>query len=150
MKQEKNALDDLAIMARPYLNIPEMMDDFMLNTPALTDADSAVTISTIHSVKGLEFHTVFLLDPILGTFPREIDDTAENREDLRCMYVALTRAKKNLVVVYPEYIEKYKGKFEVCQLSSHLAHEEVLKKMKLIGCSIEEILDSTKSYFSEI
>lgn len=150
LKQEKNALDDLAIMARPYLNIPEMMDDFMLNTPALTDADSAVTISTIHSVKGLEFHTVFLLDPILGTFPREIDDTAENREDLRCMYVALTRAKKNLVVVYPEYIEKYKGKFEVCQLSSHLAHEEVLKKMKLIGCSIDEILDSTKSYFSEI
>ena len=64
------------------------------------DADSVVMM-TIHSAKGLEFHTVFLVGMEETIFPglRAIGEEEEMEEERRLCYVAITRAKKELYLV---------------------------------------------------
>lgn len=87
--------------------------------PLMVQPD-AVTISTIHSVKGLEFAAIFLADvnarrfpssfakrkpklPLSGKIVKDIDidglaDNANNDGERRLMYVALTRAERFLII----------------------------------------------------
>jgi DNA helicase-2/ATP-dependent DNA helicase PcrA len=58
-----------------------------------------VHMLTIHSAKGLEFDTVFMVGLEEGLFPSDMgmnDGTRDTEEERRLMYVALTRARKNL------------------------------------------------------
>jgi DNA helicase-2/ATP-dependent DNA helicase PcrA len=69
-----------------------------------TDADDEkLVLSTIHSAKGLEWHSVFVIYALDGRFPNNraalSDDAME--EERRLMYVACTRAKENLFITYP-------------------------------------------------
>ena len=58
----------------------------------------AVTIATVHSVKGLEFKVVFIVGLEEGVFPisRAFNSSAELEEERRLMYVAITRAEEKL------------------------------------------------------
>lgn len=76
-----------------------------------TDAsDARLTLSTIHSSKGLEYERVYLLDihdGVLPPRPDAADGTADERreyeEDRRLFYVAMTRAKDELTLFdYPD------------------------------------------------
>ena len=60
--------------------------------------DDAVTVATIHSVKGLEFKCVFVagLDEKILPIARSISEDDELEEERRLMYVAITRAKERL------------------------------------------------------
>lgn len=65
-----------------------------------------ITLSTIHSAKGLEFDKVYILDLIEGDFPTTTSIDLFNRgkvedleEERRLFYVAMTRAKKNLTLI---------------------------------------------------
>ena len=64
-----------------------------------------MTLSTIHSSKGLEYDTVVLLDVFDGILPAQLEvccrtpeDTRRYEEDRRLYYVAMTRAKRRLVL----------------------------------------------------
>lgn len=62
-----------------------------------------LTLATVHAVKGLEFHIVFLLGMGEGTFPDYRATTAQMLEEERNnAYVAITRAKRMLFVSYPK------------------------------------------------
>ncbi len=63
------------------------------------DADSAVMM-TMHSAKGLEFDTVFIVGAEEGIFPglRAIGEPDEMEEERRLCYVAVTRARKKLYI----------------------------------------------------
>ena len=65
--------------------------------------DEILTLSTIHSAKGLEWHSVFVIHTVDGYFPssRSAENVATLEEERRLMYVASTRAKQNLYVTYP-------------------------------------------------
>ena len=65
--------------------------------------DETLTLSTIHSAKGLEWHSVFIIHSVDGYFPsaRSADNIETLEEERRLMYVASTRAKQNLFVTYP-------------------------------------------------
>jgi len=65
--------------------------------------DHAMTLSTIHSAKGLEWHTVFLIYVAEGHLPsyQSIDDKDAIEEERRLFYVAATRAKENLILLKP-------------------------------------------------
>jgi DNA helicase-2/ATP-dependent DNA helicase PcrA len=67
------------------------MDDF-------DQADDKVVMMTMHSAKGLEFPTVFIVGAEEGIFPgvRSIGEPEEMEEERRLCYVAITRAKKKL------------------------------------------------------
>jgi DNA helicase-2/ATP-dependent DNA helicase PcrA len=65
-------------------------------------AKKAVTIMTMHASKGLEFETVFVAGMEEGIFPhsRSLADNKEMEEERRLAYVAITRAKVTLYLLY--------------------------------------------------
>ena len=64
------------------------------------EGDDAVVMMTMHSAKGLEFPSVFLVGFEDGLFPgmRAIGDSEEMEEERRLCYVAITRAKEHLTI----------------------------------------------------
>lgn len=82
---------------------PPMASDDLADEDASAD-DDYVVLSTIHSAKGLEWDTVFVLNAADGSIPSKmaVDNQDELDEELRLFYVALTRAKNHLYVCYPQ------------------------------------------------
>ena len=81
----------------------EPIIDSVIDVEATDREDEYVTLSTIHSAKGLEWHSVFIIHAVEGFFPssRSYDNIDTLEEERRLMYVASTRAKQNLFVTYP-------------------------------------------------
>ncbi len=68
---------------------------------AMNESEDKVTLMTIHSAKGLEFEKVFLIGLEEGIFPGNqsiYGGESEIEEERRLMYVAITRAKRQLTV----------------------------------------------------
>lgn len=111
----------LSIMER-YEDLESFLTDMAIEPPNTTmdDTFSAIipdqrlTLSTIHSAKGLEWHTVFIIWALDGRFPstHAIHKREELEEELRLMYVAATRAKENLYITYPgQLFDRISGAF---------------------------------------
>lgn len=68
----------------------------------LDNDDNAVSMMTMHSAKGLEFPTVFIVGAEEGIFPgnRSMDTQEDMEEERRLAYVAITRAKEKLFITY--------------------------------------------------
>jgi|GEM_PF-53391 len=64
--------------------------------------NDAIRIMTVHAAKGLEFHTVFVVGLELGIFPSDggSDKDRDPEEERRLMYVACTRARRELFLSY--------------------------------------------------
>ena len=70
--------------------------------PPLLDEDYLI-LSTIHSAKGQEWDTVFVLNCVDGCIPSDLatGSSEEIEEERRLLYVAMTRAKNVLALVHP-------------------------------------------------
>ncbi|MFQ3599389.1 MAG: 3'-5' exonuclease, partial [Chloroherpetonaceae bacterium] len=109
-KREKDLENFLGIVAN-YTSLDTLLADLALEpidlsameTKATLKDESPLTLSTIHSAKGLEWHTVFLINALDGTIPSRyaVGETESLDEELRLLYVALTRAKNLLYISYP-------------------------------------------------
>ena len=112
MLKEKNNIEDesrietlkeLVTALNDFKNIKEFLDYVSL---VLDNSDNSnkdrVTISTIHSAKGLEYTTVFIPGFEENLFPhqRSIEEKGELglEEERRLCYVAITRAKKEAYI----------------------------------------------------
>jgi DNA helicase II / ATP-dependent DNA helicase PcrA len=71
--------------------------------PPHRDEDYLV-LSTIHSAKGQEWRSVFVLNVVDGCIPSEMatDSTEEIEEERRLLYVAMTRARDELSLIAPQ------------------------------------------------
>ena len=71
---------------------------------AADEDEGLLGLSTIHSAKGLEWHTVFVIWVVDGKFPSSytMHDDEELEEERRLLYVAVTRAKQNLLPHLPD------------------------------------------------
>ena len=86
------------------------LERFLEQVALVQDTDSidknadAVTLMTLHSAKGLEFDTVFIIGMEEGLFPhsRALMDESEMEEERRLAYVGITRAKERLYLIYTE------------------------------------------------
>lgn len=109
-KREKD-LEHFEYLAYKYTDLEDFLSDLALSPPdkSVTDIDEGsqkdeyLTISTIHSAKGLEWNSVFIIGAVDGRFPSvfSFNSPEEMDEELRLMYVAATRAKSDLYITYP-------------------------------------------------
>ena len=109
--KRKKDLEAFENIAARYDDVGTLLTDLALEPPNESIADVAspgkedelLVLSTIHSAKGLEWNSVFLIYALDGRFPgaRSVDDPDAMEEERRLMYVACTRAKENLFITYP-------------------------------------------------
>jgi len=107
--RRQKELEQLTTMARRYRKLRSFLDDLALDPPSSTadveegDKKNTLTLSTVHSAKGLEWPTVFIIWAMEGRFPpsRAYSDPLMLEEERRLMYVAATRAKDELIICYP-------------------------------------------------
>jgi ATP-dependent DNA helicase UvrD/PcrA len=113
-------LEHLVTISSRYRSIEAMLSDFALEPPsdsvggtlAEREEEGRLTLSTIHSAKGLEWHTVFLIWAADGKFPGQYSTLKadELEEERRLCYVAVTRAKRLLYLSYPiQYYDRVSG-----------------------------------------
>ena len=103
-KQDLEIFKDLALK---YKSVAQFLEEITLDQVRKEENQTPVVISTIHSAKGLEWDTVFILDCIEGLFPKDELEEKEIQEELRCFYVAVTRAKRTLYIMAPEFVVLY-------------------------------------------
>ncbi|MBN1849194.1 MAG: DUF3553 domain-containing protein [Deltaproteobacteria bacterium] len=102
-------LEQLIPMASRYTKLRAFLDDLMLEPPNSSadidrpERDDYLTLSTVHSAKGLEWAVVFIIWVMEGYFPnsKSYSSVAAIDEERRLMYVAATRAKDQLIMCYP-------------------------------------------------
>lgn len=98
-------IKELVNLATKYDELPfpegaeKLLEDAALlgEQDSLEKSDNAVSLMTVHASKGLEFDVVFVTGLEEGLFPHERhDENADEEEERRLFYVALTRARKKV------------------------------------------------------
>ena len=85
--------------------VDEWMQNIMLQTDQDAEDDgNRVTLMTVHSAKGLEYEYVYIVGMEEGLFPssRSVESLSDLEEERRLMYVALTRAKRAVMLSFAE------------------------------------------------
>lgn len=123
----------LILEENPEAELP----DFLEQTALVADIDNfdaeadRVALMTMHSAKGLEFPTVFLVAAEDNIFPSAMCrfDPSELEEERRLAYVAVTRAKERLVITHSKYRMLF-GKTSANHLSKFVTEipEELCQK----------------------
>lgn len=104
----RERIEDLRILsdiASKYESLERFLSDITTAEdvgPALRDdSEDKITLSTVHQAKGLEWKVVFVISVNHGDFPNYLALKEGNLdEEERLFYVAITRAKDELYIVY--------------------------------------------------
>jgi len=179
-----NDLDSLERIAGRYTSLEQFLSDMALEPPekSIVEAgfkdrdDSSLTLSTIHSAKGLEWHTVFMIYVAEGHLPSylSLENQDAIEEERRLFYVAATRAQENLFLCKPHvdrsprsFLDGSRSVFT--QVSRFLEEGNILNKFVEVDTSVSrsipeldldevlgdghgrnnEFLDMMKDYFRE-
>lgn len=122
---QRDELMVLTILARDFAKLSDFLDS-SVDSHGVNEEEGGVVLSTVHSAKGLEFDTVFVMDCSDGLFPRSYKvGTHEDNEELRCFYVAITRAKNHLYIFSPREVFQY-GRRQDAWLSHFIPGDEGL------------------------
>ena len=105
-------LGQLAQIASTYPSRERFLTELTLDPPEATSAragdplldEDYLILSTIHSAKGQEWKSVFILNTVDGCLPSDLatGTGAEIEEERRLLYVAMTRAKDHLHLIVPQ------------------------------------------------
>jgi len=105
-------LAQLRQIASTYRSRERFLTEVTLDPPSATSAQAGVpgldddylVLSTIHSAKGQEWKSVFVLNVVDGCIPSDMSTgtDAEIEEERRLLYVAMTRAKSHLHLMLPQ------------------------------------------------
>jgi DNA helicase-2/ATP-dependent DNA helicase PcrA len=141
--------------AKRGFSLEEVLNELSLESDADNIQNNSINIMTIHASKGLEFDYLFVIGFEEGFFPLNDADIEEER---RLAYVALTRAKKELVLSYAksryikgnrEFLDKSRFLSEMGLLNDKTIKKETtsvkandLVKHKVFG--IGKVIGSTK------
>jgi len=121
-------LEQLKSIIGEYDSLQSFLDDTALDPPDtgagdLQQEDDTLVLSTVHSAKGLEWDTVFVIHLADGKFPSShaAADPEQLEEERRLLYVAATRAKRQLFLSYPRESLAPDRSRQFCSLTPFLA-----------------------------
>ena len=123
-----NGMQDFCDIRMEEGNENISLSDYLSEVSLMSDVDSdkgddehKVTLMTIHSAKGLEFDTVFVVGLEEGLFPSDMvsGNPREMEEERRLFYVAITRAKTHCYLSYAQCRFRY-GQMEFSSPSRFL------------------------------
>ena len=105
-------IQQLARIAATYPSLERFLTELTLDPPDATSDESGtplldedyLVLSTIHSAKGREWSAVSLLNTVDGCLPSDLATGSEHEieEEMRLLYVAMTRAKDHLDLLVPQ------------------------------------------------
>ena len=104
-RKEEGRQDEITL--RDYLQEVSLLTD--LDSDGNEDESRKVTLMTVHSAKGLEFPTVFVvgLEENIFPSPLSVNSKRELEEERRLLYVAITRAEKHCYLTYAKSRWRY-------------------------------------------
>ena len=104
-RKEEGRLDEITL--RDYLQEVSLLTD--LDSDGNEEERRKVTLMTVHSAKGLEFPTVFVVGLEENIFPSPLSTNSkrELEEERRLLYVAITRAEKHCYLTYAKSRWRY-------------------------------------------
>lgn len=154
MEKLNDDIDQLKLfidLSYDYSNLDSFLDALVLDSTTEKKDDDYLTISTIHSAKGLEWDIVFIMNVIDEDYPGERalkafsqiakeEHNNEVEEGRRLLYVALTRARNDLYIMTPLAIKNYSG---ISLTNSSRFMDNVYKK----DCNIN--IENVKMYVDE-
>lgn len=120
----------------PDFSLEEFLNDITLQSDQDRISEDAISIMSVHASKGLEFEHVFIIGLEEGFFPL-ISDECDIEEERRLGYVAITRAKSDLVLSSSNF-RIYRGK------KSNLERSRFLSEAGLISGKLR--IESTKEF----
>jgi len=137
-------LEHLVTIMERYQDLEPFLTDMALEPPnsSLNNTlfadhadDDRLVLSTVHSAKGLEWHTVFIIWALDGRFPsiHAVHDEKDLEEELRLIYVAATRARENLFFTFPaEIYDRTSGLFlnRPCRFIDNIP-DDILPKLSV-------------------
>lgn len=129
-----------------YLETNSLLSDI----DKVEEDDGVVTLTTIHSAKGLEYKVVFIIGMNEGIFPsersiKERDDGLE--EERRLFYVAITRAKEKLYISSTKSMTMY-GKLNLYRTSGFV--DEIINFVDDKSINVEFSFDDERVSTSKI
>lgn len=106
--RREHGLDQLVQIAATYRELDLFVSDLSLEdpNPEAAQAENHITLSTVHSAKGLEWDAVLIIDLVEERFPSKqaLQKAEDLEEERRLMYVACTRAREYLGLFVPSSI----------------------------------------------
>jgi DNA helicase II / ATP-dependent DNA helicase PcrA len=143
-------LEQLQVIAAGYPDRSTFLQTLALEPPqgthditrgGVTGEDDVLVLSTAHSSKGKEWDAVFVIWAVDGFFPssRALRDDEETEEERRLMYVAMTRARNHLAVVYPlnSYNTRRSAEYTIDQLS-RFVDRRVRETMERVVAGVQD------------
>jgi superfamily I DNA/RNA helicase len=149
-------------IASSYQSLEQFLVDFVTLEPpersvialeGKKDDERPVTLSTIHSAKGLEWDAVFILALVDGSIPVSyaLDDDEAIEEERRLLYVAVTRARKHLhLTMHNEGRNGGMNSFN--RLSRFVSESRVMNKLETdyawfedTGLELDDVVSPTRS-----
>lgn len=131
-------LEEILHMAQAYNDLDLFVADLALDSPDNDEGSNAedyITLSTVHSAKGLEWNVVMILDAVEDRFPSRhaLVKPEDFEEERRLFYVACTRARQLLEIYAPTAIYSHNG-------SGMTAESPFLRELKpdLFSTAIEK------------
>ena len=120
-----NGIKDFIVGEEEVVNSNGSLSDFLEDVALASDLDKdinktekKVSLMTIHLAKGLEFNHVYIVGLEEDLFPSALSSTtrADLEEERRLFYVAITRAKKKVIISYAKTRYRW-GKLNDCEPS---------------------------------
>ena len=109
-------LKELRLLAAGHTSRRQFLDDVLVGDDSVFGGQRGsggdyVTLSTIHSAKGCEWPLVYVMHLVEGGLPSgpSQGDSDLIEEERRLLYVAMTRAKRRLVLTYPLFRQVVTG-----------------------------------------
>jgi DNA helicase II / ATP-dependent DNA helicase PcrA len=146
-KTREADLVQLAQIASTYPNRERFLTELTLDPPTASSGEAGVPLldedylilSTIHSAKGQEWTSVFVLNCIDGCIPSDMatGSTPEIEEERRLLYVAMTRAKDHLHLIVPQrfyaHLQRNNGDRHMYALRTRFIPDEIAERFEQCG-----------------